>query len=246
MEDFMSTINKLIVSSRTTEVNGTANRIIIKFDEGDWSADTHLTEIFVQLKASKEKLTSAINRSKAESDLEEKDEIRDSKLRGISYLLKGYLHYPHATIKTAAEDVDKVFEKYGLKIIEDSYVTESTLINSMLEDFASAEVQPEVAKLPGLEDLLAELKTAQTEFETARVNYESEIALENKEENATKVKKETALIINEQLVVYLRAMVQVDKTKYEEFTLAVDKIIDDTNEQVKKRRKAGKPELEEV
>ncbi|MGD8782136.1 MAG: DUF6261 family protein [Ignavibacteria bacterium] len=240
----MSVLNKLIVSCRTTEINGTANRIIIKFDEGDWSSDTHLTGIFTQLKIAKEALTTAINRSKAQSNLDEKDEIRDSKVRGIHYLLQGYLYYPDEEIKTAAENVDEVFNRYGVEIVKDSYVTESSLINSMLEDLSTAEMQTETAKLPGLANLITELSTAQQEFETARVEFESEQAEEGTEENATELKKEAALIINEQLIVYLRAMQQVDEETYGSFARAVGQIVNDTNEEVKKRRKNSEPEQE--
>ncbi|MGD8782536.1 MAG: DUF6261 family protein [Ignavibacteria bacterium] len=233
----MSTLNKLIISCRITETNGAANRIIIKFDEGDWSSDTHLTGIFTQLKNTKEALTTAINRSKAQSNLDEKDEIRDTKVRGIYYLLQGYLHYPDEEIKEAAVNVEEVFDKYGVKIVKDSYVTESSLINSMLEDLSTAEMQTEIAKLPGLANLITELTTAQQEFETVRVGFESEQAEEGTEENATKLKQEAALIINEQLIVYLRAMLQVDEETYGTFARAVGQIIDDTNEEVKKRRK---------
>ena len=51
------------------------------------------------------------------------------------------------------------------------------------------------------------------------------------------------IIINDKLVVYLRAMIQVDESTYGDFTRTIAEIIDDNNEVVKKRRK--KPVAEE-
>ncbi len=61
-------------------------------------------------------------------------------------------------------------------------------------------------------------------------------------ENATTIKKEVVNIINNNLVVYLRAMEQVDEPTYGNFARTIAQIIANNNEVVKKRRK--KPEAE--
>lgn len=239
----MEKLNKLILSSRTTEMNGAADRIIMKYEEEDWSSEIHLSDYFNSLKTENSKLQTAINRSKAQSELEEKDEIRDENVRGINHMISAFLKFTDPAIKTAAVNVDKVFEKYGVEITQDSYVTESSLINSMLQDFSTTEMQTEIAKLPGLVVIIAELTTAQNNFESARVAYESAMANEENQQNATKLKKEVGLIINENIVPYLNVMAKIDSAKYEALALAIGKIIDDTNEQIKKRRKKPEPEL---
>ena len=235
----MSGINKLIISCRNTEMNGAADRIILKYEEEDWSTDTHLTEYFNSLKAENGKLQTAINRSKAQSELEEKDEIRDQNVRGINHMLEAYLKFTDATIKAAAVFVNNVFSRYGVEIVKDSYVTESSLINSMLEDFSEADVQTEIAKLPGLAALIAELTTAQNNFETARVAYETAVSVDDKMENASKLRTSVGLIINEDIVQYLNVMAKLDAAKYAAFADAIGKTIDNTNEQIKKRRNGG-------
>ncbi len=84
------------------------------------------------------------------------------------------------------------------------------------------------------------MQTAQTTFEQARIVYETEKAKEGMVENASLVKKEVADILNNKIVVYLRAMEQVDPAKFGVFTNTCAQIIADNNEQVKKRK--GKPE----
>lgn len=240
----MSKLNKLIGKSRVSEVFSAANRMILEFDGGDWSEEVNLTNIFNDLKPANNTLEEAINKEKAISDLEEKDEVRDEKVRAIYYLITGYLHNPEAALKSAAEEVDKVFERYGVEIVRDSYSNESGFINSLLNDLSAEDLQSSIAALPGLSQAITELETAQTNFETARLAYEKEAAEDVNETSATSAKKEVVSIINERLVVYLRAMVTIDGAKYGEFTNTIDKIIDDNNEEVKKRSKKIEAEAE--
>jgi hypothetical protein len=55
------------------------------------------------------------------------------------------------------------------------------------------------------------------------------------------VKKEVLGIINDKIVVYLRAMEQVDPATYGAFTSTCAQMIADNNEQVKKRNKKPEP-----
>jgi hypothetical protein len=239
----METFNRLMSVSRTTEVNAVAGRIIAEYEKNDWTSDTHLTGIFNLLKQSNTLLTSSINRIKAESDLEQKDEIRDDKIRSVYYLILGFTHHPDLAIKTAAEEVYKVFEHYGVDIVGKSYAIETSLIQSLLVEFAHPDLQPSISALPGLNQLIASLTTAQNEFEAASILYEEEKAAEGTKENASQIKKEVVVIINDKLVVYLRAMIQVDETKYGELTRTTAQIINDNNEIVKKRKKKPQPTI---
>jgi len=233
----MNKLNKLDSRSRVSEVYSAANRMIMEFDGGDWSDETNLTNIFTDLKPANTALEQSINKEKAVSDLEEKDEIRDTKVRAIYYLIMGYLHNPEEALKTAAQEVDTVFERYGVEIVQQSYSNESGFINSMLDDLSAEDLQTSIAALPGLSRAITELQTAQTGFETARLAYEKDAAQDASETNASSAKKEVVSIINERLVVYLRAMVTIDETRYGEITNTTGKIIDDNNEEVKKRSK---------
>ena len=110
----MEKLSKLISFSRATEVNTVGSKIIFEYEKNDWSSDAHLTSIFDLLKTKNDVLTGAINRIKAESDLEEKDLVRDEKVRAIYYLILGYTHYPDLTIKDAAVKIEAIFGHYGL------------------------------------------------------------------------------------------------------------------------------------
>ena len=233
----MELLNKILCSSKTTEVDTVSGRIIAKYSKDDWSFDTHLTMLFDLLIPVSQRLTTAINRSSAESNLEEKDELRDNKVRAIHYLILGLMHHPEEVVRAAAGKVNGVFEKYGLNIINESYSSESSLIESLLEDFSAHELQADITQTSGLNPLISQLRTAQTEFEAAQVLYEESKAKDGTHESATAVKKEILSVINDKLVVYLRAIYQVNEEKYGEFVRTIAQIIDDNNVTVKKRLK---------
>lgn len=236
-------IEKIIYTSMVTEVSGTSTRMSIAFRSTSLSSDVFLATRFTNLEAKTAELTAAINQMKADSILEEKDDVRDDKVRAIHYLTLGFLHHPDAVIKQAAQKVEKVFDTYGVKITKKSYVSESALIASLLNDFAKEALQESIAALSGLSEVVAELQEAQDDFNETRVALETDKAEEGTRENATTIKKEVVGIINDNIVVYLRGMEQADGANYGNFARTIAEIIGDNNEVVKKRRnkKGNKP-----
>ncbi|WP_347838565.1 DUF6261 family protein [uncultured Draconibacterium sp.] len=237
-------IEKIIFNSRTTEIDAASMRLIGAYQNTSLSADAHLSAMFTDLESGSALLTAAINRMKAESELEAKDEVRDQQLRALFYLVKGFLYHPQANVKSAAKTVDKVLEHYGLNITGESYSIESSLIASLLDDLGKQKLQDAIALLPGCAEVKAALQAAQTDFETTRIAYEEEKAHESTEQNATTLKKAVVAVINERIVVYMRAMELVDEPTYGAFARTIATIIAENNEVVKKRWKT--PEKETV
>jgi len=235
-------IQKLIAKSRVTEVNAAATRMVGAYEKTSLSSDVFLADVISQIKAVLAFFVAAINRMKAESNLEEKDELRDNVLRALYYMLLGYLHNPAPAIREAAQKLEKVFEHYGVSITGESYATESSLLNSMLKDFSKPGLQDTIAALPGCAEQISALQSAQDDFEAARIAYEEEKASESTEKNATEQKKEVVKLINDKLVVYLRAMLQANEATYGDFARTVAEIIADNNETVKRRRAKPEPE----
>jgi len=130
-----------------------------------------------------------------------------------------------------------------MNLVNESYATESSLIDSLLLEFGKADLQASIALLPGLSQLIDELSTIEAEFEEAQLAFQTEKATNGNKESATEIKKELLTVINEKLVVYLRAMVMVDETKYGAFVGVVSQIIDDMNVIIKKRKKTVVPEI---
>jgi hypothetical protein len=78
-----------------------------------------------------------------------------------------------------------------------------------------------VTALSSFADLIAQLQTAEDDFEQARIAYETEKAKEGMVNNATLVKKDVLKILNDKVVVYLRAMELVNPATYGVFASTV-------------------------
>ncbi|WP_297100181.1 DUF6261 family protein [uncultured Draconibacterium sp.] len=237
-------IEKLLGTSRVSEVDATSMRIIGAYKNTSLRSDVHLAAMFTALEPLSVSLSASINRIKAESNLEEKDEERDEPLRSLFYLVAGFLHHPDAAIRAAAEKVNAVIERYGMGITKESYAIESSLITSMLTDLSSPEMQEAIALLSGCAEIIAALQAAQTAFETARIAYEEEKAQESTEQTASEIKVEVLKLVNEKIVIYLRAMEVVDVETFGTFARTVAEIIVDNNEVVRKRLNKTEPVVE--
>lgn len=228
-------IEKLMTNSRVTEVNDVATRLSGVFS-GSGITDAYLTTTFSAFDAANLELSKAIRRSKAESELEEKDEVRDTQVRSLYYLLNGFSHHPTPEIRQAASILLNIFDNYGLKMTGESYATESSMVGSMLLEFQKPEYGEAIEALSGCGDLMEGLAIAQSEFEQARIAYETEKAKEGMLQNATEIKKNVVYLLNEKIVVYLQAMEQVNAETYGVLAATVAQIIAENNEVVKKRQ----------
>ncbi len=228
--------------SRNTEIGDASKQIIGAYNLSGLYNDSFLAALLSTLETETTKLTTSVKRMKTESELKEKDAARFQKVRSVYYMLLGFLYHPSPEINESARVVKKVFDKYGMSMVKESYATKSALIMSMLTDFGDLKIQELIASLSGLGELIAALKQAQTDFEVCRVHYEGDKAKEGMLENATALKKVVVNIINEKLIVYLIAMQQVNEPVFGELARTVAQIIADNNKTVKKRAKKPKAE----
>ncbi|WP_299577592.1 DUF6261 family protein [uncultured Sunxiuqinia sp.] len=233
-------IPKVITVSRATEINDVGSRIVDAYNNTSLSSDAYLAGLMTELGNMLALLIAAIKRIKIASELEEQDELRDDAMRALYYLILGFLHHPDTAVKQAAERVFKVIEHYGLSMVDESYSSESSLIDSLLLDLEGPNLQADIAALSGCAELIAALKTAEDNFEATRLAYEEGKAAEATLQNATALKRKVAGVINKKLVIYLRAMVQVDTETYGSFGGTVAEIIASNNENVKRRSKTVK------
>lgn len=237
-------IEKMMTTSRTTEVHGTTRLIINSYQQSGLTKDQTLNPMFTAISTQNNALGDSIDRSKAQSILAEKDDIRDAADRAVGYLVKGYTYHPDETVRNAALVVEKVFDKYGFVVTKEGYVTESSHLVSMLGDFAAPKVQAAIALLSGVAENIATLQAAQDDFENTQAQYAGELADENNLPNATELKKEVIGLINNDLVVFLRSSGRFQAETYGAFAAIVAKIIADNNEAVRKHHKKDDSEKE--
>jgi len=229
-------IDALISNSRNTEVDGTTNQIIKAYKATSLNSDANLEQIFGPLETKSTLLTDSINRLTEKSTQKTNDEVRDDKVDGLYYLLLSAAHSPKTKIKEAALILLEIFEQYGLKVKDESYTRQSSLVNSLLNDYKQPDALAAIANVPQCADYIEALQTAQDNFENMRLSFEEAQARSGTQENASSLKKEVVELINNQLVPYLNVMQQLNPDTYGEFAGLVAKLIAANNEVVKKRR----------
>ena len=230
-------INKIMSQTRTTELDAITARIIAAYLSSTLGSDINLKSIIDSVQPLATNLNQAINRIKSESELEEFDEDRDQGARSFYYLILGFTHHPDETIKNAALKIMDVLNHYGLQILNESYATETFLLNSLFLELAKPLMQEAMALVSGAVESLAALQASQNSFEANHLAYEQNKAQEGTYANATAIKKEVIKLINGKLVVYLKAMAMVNNADYGSFVRTIAQMIDDNNETVKKRAK---------
>nr|WP_319510536.1 DUF6261 family protein [uncultured Draconibacterium sp.] len=234
----------LMIGSKVAEIDGTTTQIIQGYDATTLNTDPNMEAIFGELKPLSALFTAAIRRMKAKSDAETFDEEREEKMDGWYYLLMAFSHHPDAEIRNAAHTLLAIFNNYGMEIKKETLTAESSLLNSMLADYANRELSASIALIPQGDVYLAALQQAQTNFENNRLSFEEAQAEEGTLENASALKKQVVDVINKKLVSYLNVMAGINDATYGPYARTVAEIIATNNEVVRKRRSSGEEEEE--
>jgi hypothetical protein len=227
-------INKVITGIRVSDAADVGDKLHGELDTSRVE-DPHLTAIKQDIKAIYDRLISSLHATKAESEMEEYDMMRDNTYRSMMYLNKGYLLHPEANIKGAAIDVEKVFENYGFELINLNYAAESSMMEAFIRDMTTPQLTPKVAVLPGMADLLTKLDDSQNQFKMAESRWNDTQNENAVTANASSHKSDLLKLINNKLVVYLRAMQQVNPEPYQALALSISAHINQANALVKRR-----------
>lgn len=231
-------MKKLNPNTRITEADSLTDSLVDLFAKQEGLVgDSFLTGLFDKIKIRSQNLTTAIKRTKVISALDELDTKRDEIVRALGNILTGYASLPIENKKSAAKSLLEIYDKYGRAITSENYATESSLIESMLEDFGSPAISEHVLALEGVAETLKSLREAENAFKQANSEYVQDTASSANEESAIAIKKDLVTLINEKLVPYLDTMTMASPEKYSEFAKHIEIEIGRTNETVKKRAK---------
>ena len=209
-------MKKINSSLRVTELD-TLSDVLVRLykdsssGESAISKDANLSGIMAEVEKLSAEITTAIKKDKVSASLDEADIARDEIIRNLGDALTGYAAIPVAAKKAAAQKLLSTFGKYGKQITSKNYAEESSLIESLLEDFAADSLKTDVAALAGVGDLLDSLRSVQDSFNKANDEYTA--ANVGKGESATSVKKTLLTALNYKLVPYLTAVGALDSYK---------------------------------
>lgn len=227
-------MKKLSSIARTTEVDDTSDRLLQLYStETAVKDDTFLKPLFAELQTLSDKITEAIKKDKILSELDDTDAVRDEAVKKLFKIVDGYAAMPMENFHQPGAKLKAILDKFGVGIIRQNYASESSYIESMLQDLSA--FSTEIAALPGVAEAIAAVRAAQTDFTTKRVNYEKTLSTEKQDESASAVKKPLLELINNKLVPYLDTMKMVDAAKFTNFTDAAAQIIANTNSVVSQR-----------
>lgn len=141
-----------------------------------------------------------------------------------------------AAKKASVQNLLAVFSKYGKQITQKNFAEESSLIESMIEDFGAENLSSDIAALDGMGELVSELRTAQDSFKKENDEYTK--ASVNRGESATSVKKSLISALNDKFVPYLSAVAPL--ADYKEFATKCEAEIIKANATVCERKKTDK------
>ena len=227
-------MKKVASKVRITEADTVSDALVRLYKEaaakdGALAKDAALGTIMGEVEKLSAAITTAIKADNVSTSLADADSKRDGIISSLFTLVTGYGAIPIAEKKAAAEKLLAVTGKYK-GIASEAYARESSLIESMLEDFAAEGLADSIKLLEGVGDLIASLRAAQDDFNAA--NDAATAALTEKGESAYAIKKPLLAAINDKLVPYITAMGSVS-AEYADFGAKADVEISKANASVK-------------
>lgn len=236
---------KVNSSLKNTELDGLSDTLVRLYKANEAAAkDAFVAATMAEIEKLSADITTAILQDKAVSTLEAADTERDKTITALGKVLAGYAALPIAAKQTAATPLLAVYEKYSKAgITKASYLSESSMVESMLEDFAAEPLAAHIKALEGVSEAISAIRSAQDAFTTANDSYVA--ASDSKGASATSFKKPLLAAINEKLVPYLNAMQIAKNENCAAFAAGVETEINRVNEAVAKRSKKGEIEIEE-
>lgn len=232
-------MNKLRTSVRNMEIDGLSDSIIRAYKSDEKAQkDAFLKPIIAELEDLSAKITTAILQDKTLSSLDAADSVRDEAVKTLGTVLAAYAVFPIASKKELAAPLKAVYDKYAKAgITNANYTSESSMIESLLEDFSADGLSANIAGLEGVSEAIAAVRSAQDDFTAANDAYVKASA--NKGATASSFRKPIVSLLNDRLIPYLNLMTGTGNENCTEFAKSVEKEITRVNDMIAKRTKKG-------
>ena len=230
-------MKKLRSQIRNAEIDGLSDTLIriYKADEKA-KGDAFLKGAMAELESLSDKITAAILQDRTLSTLDAADAVRDEAIKTLGTVLSAYAVFPIAAKKELAAPLKAVWDKYAKAgITGANYTSESSMVESLLQDFAADSLKENIAGLEGGAEAIAAIRDAQDAFTRANDDYMKANA--NKSASASSYNKPIVSLINDKIVPYLDAMVIAQNENCAEFAKGVEAEISRANDMIAKRGK---------
>ncbi len=228
-------ISTLLTTARISEVGGTGENLLKAYADTGITEDANLQTIINLLTEKNALLITAIEKNKAYSQLEEFDQARDAAFKALYQYLEACTLLPEGITQTAALGIFPTLKKYGIGMTRLPYTEQTAQMKSLIEELAKDAITEQSSKIVHLDGMIETLKQTQTDFQQAHSDYTSQISLSKGEQSATELKSEVLQIINEKLVMYMRAMATTFPDTHAQFAQELAVEINKTNQNIKSR-----------
>lgn len=238
-------MNKLKTAIRNAEVDGLSDSIIRSFKADEKAqSDSFLKPALEELENLSDKITTAILQDKTLSTLDSADSTRDDAVKTLGTILAAYAVFPIASKKELSAPLKAIYDKYAKAgITAANYTSESSLIESMLQDFSADSLAENIKALEGITEAIDSIKSAQAAFTKANDDYVK--ASSSKGASASSYNKPIVSLINDRIVPYLNAMVIAQNENCIGFAKTVEAEINRVNEAISKRGKKSSSKADE-
>ena len=230
-------MKKLRSQIRNAEVDGLSDTILRLFKADEKAQkDAFLSDLMPDLTELSAQITTAILQDKTLSTLEAADNERDEAIKTLGTVLAAYAVFPIAAKKELSAPLKAIYDKYAKAgITSANYTSESSMVESLLEDFAAENLADNIKGLEGVAEAIASIRSAQDAFTKANDEYVK--ANSNKGASASSYNKPIVSLVNDKLVPYLNAMVIAGNANCIDFAKAVEAEINRVNDTISKRGK---------
>ena len=230
-------MNKLKTAIRNAEVDGLSDSIIRNFKADEKAqSDSFLKSALEELEKLSALITTAILQDKTLSTLDSADSARDEAIKTLGTVLAAYAVFPIISKKELSAPLKAIYDKYAKAgITTANYTSESSMIESLLQDFSADSLAENIKGLEGVAEAIDSIRSAQNDF--TRANDEYVKASSNKGASASSYNKPIVSLVNDKLVPYLNAMVIAGNANCIDFAKNVEAEINRANEAISKRGK---------
>lgn len=229
-------MKKLSTSAKTTEVDFVSDNVVMFYNQHAALADdAFLKSIIGEITDESDKITEAIKTDRVLSEMEGVDALVGNNLRALKNIVKGYAAMPDEVMSASGKVVLQVINKFKLALLQKSYPEQSSNIDAMLMDLSADMLKAHIARLPMVDVAIGNLSASQANFKGKYTAYTKAYADNSQLLTATELKKTLLSLVNGKLIVYLTSAVMMDPGKYGSYVAALEKVIEDTNQNISQR-----------
>lgn len=234
--------DKVKSSLRTSEAGGLLENSLNSINQLVPAEQAEIIPIKTEIEAMLAELTEVNKKDLILSDLKELDAKCDITISGISYYLKAFATLEDSTISASANTLLSIFEKYGNQMSRKSMDSQLSEERGLLSDFDKPENAVHINALPSFSVFVDQLKTNTNNFAQRNATYKSLIAEQRALPTATDVKSNVSHFFNNRFRNFLAYFEDAMPDVYGALARAIQKHIDDLNENIKRRKTLAEKE----